>query len=320
MIASPANLHFQSVYNILAMGNEYTFYPDRRAGFLLHLGLAGLLLAAAAYGLLRASRATLSPGFLLDLLPTLIALVAVPVLIYRFLALRNAVYYLQRDGVYLRWGLRQETIPMNHILWVRPAGELEKPLPLPWLSWPGAVIGQRQVPALGTVEFLATRRKGMILMGTEGKAFAVTPADPEGFLRAFRRVNELGSLTPLASESVYPNLLMAEVWAHQPARRLLLAGLALSLVLLVWVSLVVPARSQIALGFRPDGARRDLVPAVRLLLLPILNAFIFVGDLLLGLLFFRRDEHHPLAYLLWAAGSLSPLLFLAALLFILRPG
>ncbi len=130
----------------------------------------------------------------------------------------------------------------------------------------------------------------------------------------------MGSLSPLAARSVYPTFLLARVWSSKPARVMLLSCLALSLVLLVWVSLSIQGRGQIHLGFQPDGSPGDLVPAVRLLLLPILNSFFFLVALLLGMLFFRREDSRPMAYILWLASVLTNLLFLLAVYFSLKSG
>jgi hypothetical protein len=69
---------------------------------------------------------------------------------------------------------------------------------------------------------------------------------------------------------------------------MLLGGLALSLLLLAWVSLIVPSRDQIVLGPFTHG---EPTPAVYLLLLPVLNSFIFLVDLILGLFFFRMEDN-----------------------------
>jgi hypothetical protein len=91
-------------------------------------------------------------------------------------------------------------------------------------------------------------------------------------------------------------------------------------VLLIWVSLAIPARSQITLGFDAAGIPRDPIPSVRLLLLPVLNTMVFLADTLLGFYFFRNEEAQPLAFLLWGGGVLSPLLFLISVFFILQTG
>jgi hypothetical protein len=56
---------------------------------------------------------------------------------------------------------------------------------------------------------------------------------------------------------------------------------------LVWVSVIIPGRAQVSLGGRP-GFPGDAVPAVRLLLLPVINTGIFLVNFFVGLYFFRR--------------------------------
>ena len=71
------------------------------------------------------------------------------------------------------------------------------------------------------------------------------------------------------------------------------------------------------MGFDLNGKPRDLVPSVRLMLLPVLSSMIYLVDLLLGLFFFREEENRLLAYLLWAGGVLVPFLFLIGVFYML---
>lgn len=308
------------------MDDEYTFFPPRRAGLISLPVAAGLLTLAGAAGIWQATRASLGPVFLLYLLPSLVFLGLVPMLAYRFLSLRRSSYHLQRDGLSLRWGLRAEDIPMDTVEWLRPAGELAFHLPLPWPRWPGAILGVRRLPGGKPVEFLASETRSLLVLSTAEKLYAISPQDPGEFLAAFRELTEMGSLAPVAARSVHPSFLLFRVWGDRPARYLLLGGLFLSLVLLVWVILVVPGRENVHFGFHPDGTPGDLVPAVQLLLLPVMEAFFYTGDLLLGLFFYRLDQgplatyQHPLAYLLWGTGMLTALFFLVAVALITRLG
>lgn len=300
------------------MNEVYVFLPDRRRGRFFHLAALAVCGLVGLGGLWQAGQATIGPVFLLYLLPALAALGLAPALAYRYYELLNASYTLEREGVQLRWGLRHEVIPMEHVLWVRPAGELGANLPLPRLRWPGAVVGRRYLAGAGEVEFLASHSHGLVLIATQGRGYAVSPEAPDEFLAAFQRCIEMGSLAPLAARSVYPSYLLGRVWASRLGRGLILAGAGLSLALLVWVSLAIPGRAQVRLGFTPLGQPGDTVPAVRLLLLPVLNTFFFLADLFLGLYFFRREESQPYAYVLWACAALTALLFLLAVGFLLR--
>lgn len=302
------------------MDESFTFQPDRRRGRIFHQVALGAFSLVGMAGLWEAAQANIGPVFLVYLLPALAALGGVPILAYRYYDLLNSYYNLEREGVRLRWGLRLEVIPIEDVLWVRLASELGTALPLPRLHWPGALVGTRTLPGAGEVEFMAAEARGLVVIATPGRGYAISPSDPEGFLLAFQRCMEMGSLFPLQAHSVYPTYLLSRVWRSRLARLQLLVGVGLSLVLLVWVSLAIPGRSQVQLGFSPSGVSGDLAPAVRLLLLPVLNTFFFLSDLLLGLFLFRREESQTYAYLLWGSGALTALLFLLAAGFILSAG
>jgi len=308
------------------MEGSFIFYPPRRPG-LIFQGAA--ILGLAAVGLLtlwEATQARVGPVFLFYLLPALLALAVVPFLAYRAYAMWRAAYILERDGLHISWGLRAEDIPMTEVRWVRLAGDMQPSLPMPVLRWPGAVVGVRRLPDGGQIEFLAAQTSPLVLIATADRIYAISPHDPGEFLHKYQHFSELGSLTPLPARSVFPSFLLARVWSTQPARYLLLAGLALSLVLLAWVSLVVPVRPVISLGFTPEGTPTEPVPSVRLLLLPVLNIFFFLANVLAGLFFFRSEGgpeanvRVPLAYLLWGSGVVTPLLFLIGVYFILQAG
>jgi hypothetical protein len=302
------------------VSEEIVFQTHRRAGLTFHLIIILVLVTGAGIGLFEAARATIGPIFLLYLLPGLISTALIPVFGYYGYALYRSHYLLQREGIRLHWGLRSEDIPIDTIQWVHPASELERPLLLPWLHWPGALVGKRSVPGLGEVEFMASNRSALLLIGTAEKVYAISPKNTREFLSTYQRLSELGSLTSLPARSVFPTFLLARIWSSRVARFLLLSGLSLSLVLLIWVSLAIPARSQITLGFDSAGSPRDPIPSVRLLLLPVINTMVFLADTLLGFYFYREDEARPLAFLLWGGGVLSPLLFLISVFFILQIG
>jgi hypothetical protein len=308
------------------MEGSFIFYPPRRSG-LIFQGLAILgLVAAGLWSIWRAAEAQVGPSFLLYLAPALLALVVVPFLVYRAYAMWRAAYILEREGLHIRWGLRSEEIPMSEVRWVRMSGEMQGGLPVPVLRWPGAVLGVRRLPDGVEVEFLAVQTRPLVLVATPEKIYAISPNDPGEFLKRYQQFAELGSLAPLPGRSVFPSFLLTRVWSTRPARYLLLAGLVFSLILVAWVSLAIPSRPAISLGFTPEGVPVEPVPSVRLLLLPVLNIFFYLASVLAGLYFFRSEGlpdgnvRVPLAYLLWGGGALSPLLFLLGVYFILRAG
>jgi len=299
------------------MNEEYIWFfsPPRRRGLLIN-GLL-LLFLSAWIGVTLAQVLGQPPGatWLVWLFILVLGIVAWVLVAYRLFALWRAAYILERDGVRLRWGLRAEDLPLEAIEWIRPADELGFPLPLPPFTWPGAILGGRTVPELGMVEFLASERDRLLLVATPQRIYAISPEDPRAFLRSFRRVLELGSLSPFAPFSAQPAALLQRVWENTPARWFLLIGLALSLALLTLVSLIIPSRNEVALGYTPQGQPLPPVPSQRLMLLPILALMAYIGDLLVGMYFFRREDGQALAYLLWAVGALTPLLLIVAVFY-----
>ena len=110
--------------------------------------------------------------------------------------------------------------------------------------------------------------------------------------------------------------LLARAWDNLTARFLWLSGLLLNLGLIAWVTFLVPAVSRVSLGFDPSGAPLEAVSSVRLILLPLLSALLFVTGIIAGLFFYREEKGQPLAVIVWGSSALTSLLFLLAVLFI----
>jgi hypothetical protein len=296
----------------------FIFHPPRRTGILLH-GVAVLFFTIIGiFGLWQASQAESGPTFLVYLFGALIAIAFIPGLTYRMYALQRARYTLARDGIGLYWGLRREEIPINSINWVRSADQHGLVLPKPFLHVPGAVLGVRSQNDGTPVEFLAARDTNLVMIATPDRIFAISPANPTEFLQTYRKLSEYGSLAPIQSVSDYPTFLLSRSWADRPARVLLLVSALLALGLILWVSLSITNHPQISLRLNTEGSPTELVPGIRLLLLPVSNTFFFIIDLLLGLFFYRREDTKSLGYLMWASSALTSLLFYGAVYYILQ--
>lgn len=270
--------------------------------------------AIVGFGLRQAIQAQFSPAFGLYLLLVLLAAILFILFAYLAYALYRSVYILEQDGLRLNWGLRGEVIPMDVILGMRMLPETTL---RPWLRLPGSVLGLRQTGDEGKIEYMAARPRKLVLVRTSRRSYAISPADPEAFLSAYRQVAEFGSLAPIAAESVYPSFLLANLWSDRVGRALVLAGLAVSLLLALGVSFIVPFRTEVNLGFNTLGIPREPVPAVRLMLLPILNGFAWVIDFIAGMYFYRNPQRRWLALFLWSGGLVTGLLFSISVIFTL---
>ena len=289
------------------------FQPPRRTGLLIQGALSLWLAAAGGYFFYLAAQDPTGLDFLLHMVIALVLLAPLPVILYRLYALLNSVYILRRDGLMIRWGLRREDIPLNSIEWIRPAAELGFRLPLPWLRWSGAVLGSRKVPELGVVEFVAADAAHMLLVATPERIFAISPEDVNGFMALFRKVNELGSLAPVPAQSVYPRLLLGQIWEDRWVRLLTLVSFGVGLVLLIVVIIAVPGLGTIAWTTAGSTA-----PPERLLLLPILDGLIFLVNLVFGFFIYRRGGDYCLAaYLLWGTSGVTGVLLLVGSLILI---
>jgi hypothetical protein len=288
------------------------FIPLRTRGLMFHILVVVFLLAGSAGCMLLSIQQEVGGVFVLFLLLSLTLFAPVPLLIYRGYALYNAYYQLSRDGLRIRWGLRSEDIPLPDIEWVRPASELGFRLPLPRITWPGAIRGTRRVPELGEVEFMASNTSSLMVIATPQKVYAISPDDPRGFSRAFQYAMEMGSLSPLQPASTQAAAYARRVWDDRPARGFLIAGLILTVALFVLVSMIIPTRETISLGYDALGAPLPPVPSRQLLLLPVLGIFAFIANLVAGLYFYRRQAQKPVAFMLWITSAFIPLMLILA--------
>jgi hypothetical protein len=297
--------------------NEGHYPPSKRLGLLIHAILILVLLGLAGWGIWNLTFTEVGPNFVIFLLDVLLALIPVPLFVYRAYALMRADYILDRDSLEIRWGLRDEDIPLTDIEWLRPASDLTTPLRLPWLPIPGAVLGIRRHPDLGAVEFLAADPRNLLLVGTSKRVYAISPTKAAKFAQTFARTIEMGSLLPAEAKSIYPSFIFSRAWENPLARFLWLVGLFLNIGLVVWIMLTIPTLNQISLGFAPSGAPLSPSPASQLILLPIESSFLYLVGLFGGMYFYRWETHRVLAMVIWVSSALTSLLFLLAVLFII---
>jgi hypothetical protein len=299
------------------MSEWIEFRPRRRRGMALQGG--ALLLFGAAIGVMLTIASQNPPGLLAVglLVVSVVLSLTLPLLFYRLYALTVGSYWIGRAGLRLRWGLRQVQIPHGEIIDVALANELEAPPKLPRGRWPGSVVGLVQDEELGAVEYLAAESSGLVLVGTNDRVYVLSPEQPREFLTVYQRESERGSVQVLKARSVLPSFVLAEAWAEQTVRRLLLGGAGLALGLLVLVAVLAPGREAITLGFDAVGNPLGNVPGVQLFLLPGLNLALFVAGLLVGLIVYREQGLAWLARLVWGGSVLAGMLFLGAVAFIL---
>jgi hypothetical protein len=292
------------------------FALPKRPGLVAHGALVLLCSIISLVGFVHLATAELGPRFLMDLVAGLLGLLPIPVLGYRAYALSRARYVLSRGSLAIEWGLRVEDIPLDDIEWMRLAEDLSRPLQLPKLALPGAIVGFRQHPDLGRVEFLASDAGRLLLVATSRLVFVISPENPAALMQAFARATEMGTLLPSEGKSVRPSFIIADAWGRAPVRFLWLTGTVLNLGMFVWVSLLVPTIGRIALRPRVGLVLPDSVPSAQLVLVPVSSLILLAAGWLAGLYFYRWKRERPLAFIVWTSSTIGSLLFLVAIFFI----
>lgn len=322
------------------MDDRYHFGPPRRQGLIFNAGLALVIFAIGAWGLWKAFQSVFGLPFLLYLIPPIVAALLLPLIIYRTFALWRAYYTLERNGIHIHWGVRVEDIPMQNILWARKKGDPQLSkignIPLPLIRWPGALRGVRRFSNGFPIEYMAADAANLVYIATAQRIIAISPNQADSFMHTYQRLSELGALSPWAGRSIYPTFLLAKVWNTPLARYLILGAVLLDVILFGWVSIIIPTRSEIFLGFTVSS---EPVAAFRMLLLPFINTFFLAVNTTLGVFFFRIEENpidgtrspdtkpirrqrttippRTLAYIIWCMGIITPLIFLMAVFFIM---
>ena len=300
------------------MNEKRVFYPPKQAGTIFHVLVILVFSSGGAWGIWGTSNAQVALRLLPYLALIVLFLITVPFLFYRLYSLHRSAYILERGGIQLFWGWRSENIPMDQVKWVYQASDLEVPPQLPWIRWPGAVVGTRRFQRGPIVEFLASDAKDLVIIAVGEGFYAISPHESAEFVQVFNVLTELGMLSPLLTESTRPALVLSEISARRPLVWILLTGALLNISLLVWTLLVIPTREGISLGFSPTGIPHQPLESVRLILFPIINTTAYLGNLVLGLFLFRNQDNRLLAYILWGGSILIALLFHLGMLFILR--
>jgi hypothetical protein len=235
-------------------------------------------------------------------------LLSITQMIYWLWELINAHYTMDRNALVIHWGHHVHQIPMltvrsvlsgDEVKRLRTQGHSRMTL-RPKFRWPGYFRGHGEAEEIGPILFYATEPlERQIIVCTENMAYAISPADRDAFLAAFRERLEMGPTQDVEATSQQPSLLRWQIWQDNLALGTL-GGSVLLLILLTglltWRYPSLPSR--ITLRETPDGQVLLTAAAGRIFYLALMGLIFLVINGTLGLLLYRRQK--IAAYFLWS--------------------
>lgn len=281
--------------------------PPRTKGLVIGILLLVILSSAITTSVIQLASNTVTPFLGIWTSLVVIGLPLIALNIYRIYGLITAQYILDRDGVYIRWGLSSVQIPLGKIKDVVPQSEITPRLKIRFgFWWPGCIVGKSQSKSHGSTDFFATSTAPRnIVISLENRKIVISPPDVQGFIRTFADMVQMGSLEEIPEISEHPDFFSARLWEDRSARITILGGLSTILILLAFLALRVPyLPSMVPFGFDRAGVPDIYVPPARLLLLPLVGGVFWLVDLILGSWLYRQEGNRPIAYLVWGVGVL----------------
>jgi hypothetical protein len=250
---------------------------------------------------------------ILSFLTGLLVLLSIPLLItltYQTLGCLTLRYYLDRNGIVVRWSGSEQVIPIRDIQRILPGSQFAgSTVRRRGLRWPGHERGEGLVPGIGRTRFLATQPMAdQLLLITPGLAFGISPHDRAKFLQAYESRHELGPNRILEQELRRANWFSWPIWRDANARILVGAAVLVNLGLFGYLSARFPGLdTQLPLHFNNQGMADRIGTKGELFALPIIGLIILGTNLILGLILYRRERAG--SYLLWGAAAAAQALF-----------
>jgi hypothetical protein len=247
-----------------------------------------------------------------------LAMLSLPVLglvaywTYGYFTLR---YHLDRNGLVIRWGGDRQIVPIERVQTIAPVGgEGDRALSgFLGVRWPGYRAGRGQLAGAGPTLFRHTAPlEASLLVMTPSQAYVISPADPEGFIRAWEVRQTLGPTQSWTQEARPVSLLALPSWSDRLAYGLIAAALVVGVAFAAYVWARYPTLPEnLPFHFDAAGQVDRIGPKGEILRLPTIGLLVLLLNLLLGLALHKRER--LAAYLAWGGAIMVQiLLWLAA--------
>ena len=291
------------------------FDTDSRRALATGIAVIAVLLigALALIGLAVLMPRTLITHLLLTL--ALVMLVSIAWIGYHTYALAETSYALDRNAFVIRWGPVREIIPMGDVQRVIAATDITSGLKLRRVPLPNWWIGQGFHPAMGRLFFYANAPlKRQLIIVTPDANYAISPADSEGFLEAFRARFQMGPTQAVQAAHLLPKIMTWRIWRDHLAQGLILLAIGLNSLLFAIGFARYPALArQVVLHFDALGLPDRLAPQNQVFGPAVIALELFILNSLIALGVYARGEKLA-AYIAWGGSAVVQLLFLIAMI------
>lgn len=299
------------------MDNHWS--PPLRIGWIAGLTLTVMLIAATVGLVVPAvTRPPSLRGFLLILGACLTLALTIRVL-YQLWGLINADYEVDRNALTIRWGAVTHQVPMDDVRAVVRGSDLIDLRVHPSLRWPGyfLAVGEAkleqdtELQTLNPVLFFATQPlQSQVVICTEGMAYAISPADQEGFLTALHERLEMGPTQKVEPFATHPGFLDWEIWRDRLALVTLVGSVMVLIALLGFLCWRYPSLpADVVLRFTPQGDPLLIGSPRRIFYFALLGTASLLVNVTLGFILYHRER--LLAYFIWT-GTLIAMITLTA--------
>ena len=259
---------------------------------------------------------TLKPITWSSFLLLLALLTTLPILVHltmRTWGAFNLEYWLDRNALRVRWAGTCQIIPLHRIQRIIEGAD-EFSLRPSLLAWPSPFVrtvqgGQgRRLVRLASVPL-----SQCLLIETDSGIFAISPADPVGFLEELQALNRLGLSRRLPLLHEKPTNYYALATESAVGRWLLLAGLVGCLILFGYLMIRFPQLPEtLVFHFNRQGVPDSIRHKSALFLLPVVGLLTYLTNTVAGVRMRLRSQPSG-AYLFWAGSLLVQALSLMAL-------
>jgi hypothetical protein len=289
------------------------FNTNRRPALIV--GIVAIALCVTGIAIAASLAMTLPISLITHALTTVaVALLIVIVwLVYNTFSLASISYLLDRNAFIIHWGLIREIVPMGDVQRVIAASDVASELKFRGLRLTNWWIGNGYHPALGEVRFCSNSPlRNQLIIVTPEMNYAISPADRDGFIDAFRMRFDMGPTQVVQPARLMPRIMHWPFWTDRLAHTLVLIAVGLNLVLFaVGFARYPQLPQQLVLHFDSAGVADRFGPPNQVFGPAVISLELIIINFLIALGVYSRGEKLA-AYLAWGGNAIVQLFFLIA--------